>query len=340
MTKYQTYSVQLIHDWHEFSEIGRKIREKNGLQDTVADLNPVESYNFTDHACWTVETKHHSARISAFYHPDFSDGFLGWFEATDDPELSVKLITTAEGWFREHGINHIAGPVSGLTWDAYRFNLNDGLALFHGEPAQPAFYVNHWKIAGFRERHHYYSKVLPVKKEEGLTQSEVESRIAVQRLKLIPVNADTFPEYRFGVYELLIRCFRSVANPYFTEISFEGFCSRYNPLINKLPAGFSWLVVDERNDPCAFMLNYPSPLNPASGLSGNALVHKSLGVDPDHQGAGLGSMLTRFAMHIAASHNLKYQIHALMYEDNPSLRLLNSHEPVLTRSYSLFEKTI
>jgi hypothetical protein len=57
-------------------------------------------------------------RISASIdhrHNDFHNeksGFFGFFESENDPEVATQLLTTAEAWLRERGMDRVLGPLS------------------------------------------------------------------------------------------------------------------------------------------------------------------------------------------------------------------------------------
>jgi hypothetical protein len=55
-----------------------------------------------------------SAQVNQRHLDRYADatGHFGFLDAVDDPEVFEALLTTAEGWLREHGLQRIAGPFS------------------------------------------------------------------------------------------------------------------------------------------------------------------------------------------------------------------------------------
>jgi len=59
-----------------------------------------------------------AGRISAQIDRDHNEqhgertGFFGFFESEDDPEVAAALLTTAEAWLRERGMDRARGPLS------------------------------------------------------------------------------------------------------------------------------------------------------------------------------------------------------------------------------------
>jgi hypothetical protein len=66
-------------------------------------------------------------RVSAHIDRDHNEqhgektGFFGFFEAEDDPEVSAALLTAAEAWLRERGMDRSRGPLS--------FSINEEVGL-------------------------------------------------------------------------------------------------------------------------------------------------------------------------------------------------------------------
>lgn len=77
-----------------------------------------------------------TGRISAAIDHDHNEqhgehtGFFGFFEAQDDPETAAALLTAAEAWLREKGMNRSRGPLS--------FSINEEVGLQVDGFDQPA----------------------------------------------------------------------------------------------------------------------------------------------------------------------------------------------------------
>jgi GNAT superfamily N-acetyltransferase len=79
-------------------------------------------------------------------------GFFGFFESTDDQQVSDALLTTAESWLRERGMNRIRGPMN--------FSINGEVGLLvqgHELPPQilmpytHAYYLQMLERSGYQK---------------------------------------------------------------------------------------------------------------------------------------------------------------------------------------------
>ncbi len=91
-----------------------------------------------------------------YHHDDI--GFFGFFDFIDDPEVSAKLLETAEGDIRRHGLRVIRGP--------YNPSSNDECGLLvHGfdsppfvlMPYNPHYYLEHYTRLGLHQARDLYA---------------------------------------------------------------------------------------------------------------------------------------------------------------------------------------
>jgi len=76
-------------------------------------------------------------------------GWFGFFDAVDDLEVGVALVSRAADWLREHGCSEMTGPV-GFPAEGEPGVLVQGfdVAGTTGRPWQPSWYAEHLEAAG------------------------------------------------------------------------------------------------------------------------------------------------------------------------------------------------
>ncbi len=85
-------------------------------------------------------------------------GFVGFFEAYDDEEVSSALFAAAEDWLRERGMEKAMGPVHGST----NYQLGNQIDSFETLPViempyNPPYYGKHYESAGYTKDQDLYS---------------------------------------------------------------------------------------------------------------------------------------------------------------------------------------
>ncbi|HFD13058.1 MAG TPA: N-acetyltransferase [Crenotrichaceae bacterium] len=79
-----------------------------------------------------------SAQIDQLYLDQYPDktGFFGFFDAIDNPHVAKQLLTTAEQWLTQQGMNYVRGPFS--------LSINDESGLLvNGFDTSPSFMMGH-----------------------------------------------------------------------------------------------------------------------------------------------------------------------------------------------------
>lgn len=317
--------------WTTFAEAGRDIRSELHLPDPDDALG-VADYGFPGYRLWVTEDEAGKARIAAFVTKQHEEGFLGWFECSGSFDHTRSCLNASLEWLGAQGVLQAVGPMNGLTWDSYRFTLHNSV-LFMGEPQHPSFYPEHWERYGFRVGERYFSRILAADPITPCTQEDLQAQLVEHSARLEPVNRDLYERHAAGLHKLLNQAFTRIKNPYFVPISYEAFRARFDPLVDRLPEGFTYLIFNEQEQPIAILLTYPAQFD--TDERDWALVTKTIAIDPGLQKLKLGSRLIRYATWLAQQNGLPYQVLAMMHEDNPSMFFLNKHEPKQIRQYVL-----
>jgi hypothetical protein len=94
--------------------------------------------------------------------PDDAQGWFGFFDVVDDPEVTSALLERTAGWLRERGCTSMTGPASFTTADDPGVLVDgDDVAGTTGRPWHPAWYAAHLSAAGLTPCGEYRTWRLP-----------------------------------------------------------------------------------------------------------------------------------------------------------------------------------
>jgi GNAT superfamily N-acetyltransferase len=262
-------------------------------------------------------------------------GVVGHYE-TDEDEAGVALLQEAVSLLKAEGAELVVGPMDSTTWGRYRLALPTpeagDPAPFLTEPVNPPQYPSHFEAAGFAPVAHYVSRIIEDLDTLADRTREVEKQLAGAGQRIEPMNADRFSGTLDGLYDLSLRAFAD--NPFFCPIKRDQFQAMYKPVGSFLDPELVLLARNAEDAVIGFVFALPDLLD-AAGEQPTRLVVKTLAVDDATRGAGIGSLLVHELHRRAAERGYRSAIHALMHEDNPSVRI-SSHGGKVFRRYALY----
>jgi len=139
-----------------------------------------------------------SAQVNRAYLARYDDatGHFGMLEAEDDPEAFEALMTTAEDWLREQGMQRVAGPFNlsinedcGLLVEG--FEHPPSMLMGHARP----YYGRHVEAHGYRKVkdlicYHYEADRPPAALPRLLRKAETTPDLVIRSLDLRRYEAD------------------------------------------------------------------------------------------------------------------------------------------------------
>jgi hypothetical protein len=301
------------------------------------------------------------ARVAGYLNPPARDrqgtavGFVGHFEAQNDPVAAQLGLDAACDWLAGQGVTKVVGPVDFSTWHRYRLvSGGGGTRPFFLEPYNPAYYPALFEASGFVAEAHYVSHWAT-----DLDAVVEKGRRAGDKLRRAGYTMRPFDRRRFEdelrlLYELSSRIFGG--NTFYTPCPFAEFRALYAGVRRVLPPGFAWFAYAPDGKPAGFVFGLPDLAEPLRALqhrfalvgaarywwaqrSVDTNICKTLGVVPEHRVGGLGSWLVGVQQEQAFKRGLTRTIHALMIEDNPSRRMAPGGAQPL-RSYTLYSRSV
>jgi GNAT superfamily N-acetyltransferase len=266
-------------------------------------------------------------------------GLIGHYAARDE-RAARMLIDHACVQLAAHQCTMVVGPMDGSTFRHYRFVTERAVGgelhpTFFLEPDNPDEWPSHFLARGFEPLAHYFSAVgsLP---EEDPRAGATSSRIAEQGIQIRTVNVSVFESELERIYDLVTRSFQ--VNFLYSPITRLEFVAQYSPIREYLEPQL--VLIAEQNDvPVGFIFAVPDLAQAQRGEPVNSIVIKTVAVDPQLGGIGLGSLLVSRCQITARSLGYRNAIHALMFEDNLSLKI-SAHYARIMRRYTLYYKRL
>jgi len=255
-------------------------------------------------------------------------GLIGHYDAVDN-EAGSALLKEACGRLSERGAARIVGPMNGSTWGGYRLALPGGESPFLGDVINPENYPAHFEQAGFSVVESYQSRVVDQLAHRSKMAEKIDKRFHRLGGKIVPMDMGSFERQLHEIYEL--SCLSFADNLYYRDIPFSLFEAMMTPMKPLLNPELILLAYQASGKLAAIIFAYPDTVD------SKRVVLKSLATAPKARSLGLGLALID-RIHKAA-YRLGYSsvIHALMHDDNVSLRLSKEYESHVIRRYALFQ---
>ncbi len=273
-----------------------------------------------------VEAK--GARCAVWREGPLVDGFpaatIGRFHC-DDAGSGAALLESVLGTLRTQRVRRVLGPMDGDTWHSYRLVTEAGTtAAFFLEPSNPAHFVTAFELAGFR----------PVSRYVSLIDRALAANPSVMRPQGIRVrtwrSADVEGELKC-LHDLSLRAF--ARNVFYRPIDLAEFTALYRPVVPFLDPDLVLFAEDEAGALLGFLFAIPNRLEDAKPSS--LIVKTYASLKP-----GVGGLLGDSFYLIARERGAKAVIHALVHEDNLSLKHSRNRDGEIIRRYALFGRSL
>ncbi len=255
---------------------------------------------------------------------------LGNYECVDHPESAALLLNTAMEFAKSNGYDKIIGPMSGSTWDNYRFKTAI-TRPFMGETVNLDYYPEQWKSQGFSVLAHYHSSLD--------NQLDTQLTSILNREKALIESGVTFRPIDVGSFEKELKAmhqFNHIAfaqNAFFTPISEEEFVNKYLAIQSIIDPYWVEIVEDPKKNLVGYILAYEDRIDPKN----ETVILKTVARSNHRDYRGLGLILARRLNEKAIQRGKKQVIHAYMHQENASSHCSDTMNGGLFAEYQLFE---
>jgi Acetyltransferase (GNAT) family len=241
---------------NSFYSVGAIIRAENdSFELPWADSKNITTFLASQDVVMHLLTVQDKGRIACFYYTDDpKTGFIGWYECQDDSETASKLFNAAFTWFKNKNVQKVYGPMSGTSWENYRFNIDSDKPIYAGEIYQPLYYLDQWKNAGFENEIFYETTKFPKEKiqsEMAAQTAEVITQFGL-KLKQYPRNMEE-DEFK-KMHNFYLECFN--ANPFFREIPFDLYKSITHKAEQVADFDCSFIIADQNDHPVSVLIAF------------------------------------------------------------------------------------
>jgi hypothetical protein len=282
-----------------------------------------------------AQINYKNSSCALFHHPGLlhlgmQTTSVGRF-ASNHAEDGLEMLKMALNQARDMGFQYILGPMDGSTWNHYRLVTWGEGKPFAGEPQNPIFYNHIFLEAGFEVIARYKSQkdVWPSASTQGT--KELEAALRESGVKIRDIYTDNLESELYNMAIFVNKAFRD--NLYFTPVEPSSFVKKYMELKPLISPEFVEIATLE-NEIVGLVFSFADPADPGR------LILKTLARIPMDATKGLGKVLSDHVINKAAKHGFQSVIHALMQEDNRSVKLSDNHGSEIFRTYALYGKLL
>ena len=262
-------------------------------------------------------------------------GVIGHYATVHD-DAAAAVLAVAQERLSAGSRTLAIGPMNGNTWRSYRFVTERGQEpAFFLEPANPPEWPLQFERAGFLPLAAYFSALnielsLPDPRIDAIAKRMADAGVAIRS-----ANADLHTELKkiYGVSRVSFR-----ENFLYTEIPEAEFISMYEPV---LPVARPELVlIAEKAGQCVgYLFAIPDLARNARGADVDTFIIKTVSILPQPELRGLGTLLVARAQQLGHKLGFRRCIHALMFENNASLKI-SRHYAAVMRKYTLYSRNL
>ena len=281
-----------------------------------------------------------AARVTASVHPALRGpdgaplGLLGHLATPDEPAALRQLLAPALAWLADAGCTRLRAPMTHHTWLPYRLVTEGfGRAPFFGEPHNAAHLPGLLATLGFEVQRRYFSAVTEDLDEQAQRTGARGSDLLEAGFRLRCLDPSRAADELDVLHGLALRCF--AANFSYAPVDREEFGRLYGPALRMVDPHLVLIAHAPDEAPVAFLFGLRDPGDP----SGRTAIIKTLGVAPEHQGTGLGSLMVAALHRAAAALGCTRMIHALMPAEGPS-RAISERGATVFRRYAVVERAL
>lgn len=293
-----------------------------------------------------------SAMIDARYtEEDRPLGLIGYFESEERYEATEAVLSQALEWLRAKGARTVRGPINTSTYHPYRFMIEGfDQDIFFLEPYNPRYYPAFWEQFGFKACCTYFSAVVGSQECADNLTREYE-RVKASGLKFRPFDPACFEDELRRMYDISTTIFEGVYM--WRRIAFDEFRNLYGAMKPLVVPEMSYFLMDGDTH-VGFVFGMPDYGPAIRAMAGKrdglakarfALARrkcrvsmlKTFGVVPGRR-QGANALALCYKMQAAAAEmGYAETIHALMREDNVSLRMSEKRGGKKNKRYALYQ---
>lgn len=296
------------------------------------------------------------ARCSAMIDSRYTEedrplGLIGYFESAERYEATEAVLSEALDWLRAKGVKTVRGPINTSTYHPYRFMIEGfDQGTFFLEPYNPRYYPAFWERFGFNVCCYYFSAIVGSQEcADNLTREY--DRVKASGLTFRPFDPTCFEDELRRMYDISTTIFDGAYM--WRPIEFDEFRNLYGGMKQLMVPELSYFLMDgETHVGFVFgMPDYGPAIRAMAGKRGwgakarfalarprcRVATLKTFGVVPGRRQGANALALCYMVQASAARLGYEQTIHALMREDNTSLRMSEKRGGKKNKRYALYQ---
>ena len=333
-----------IHEIHYSDALFERSNEfAQGLYPEGSSYHSDLSIAFFIKAWVVIENDSVLARVVAYENPAIPQEIgenatkkvllLGNYECINALDVSQELFKAVWKFATTKGYGKVIGPMSGSTWDNYRFKIT-GNRPFLGEAINREYYAQQWISAGFSVAASYHSFMDRDVLFEASALLMREKELMEKGVCFKPIDVNDYENALRKIYEFNALAFSQ--NEFFTPIALEDFVTKYQKIKSLIDPFWVEMVEAPDGQLVGYLLAYEDKFDPQN----QTVVLKTVARLSGRDYRGLGLVLARRLNEKAIQRNKKQVIHAYMHQKNPSLHCSETMNGNAFATYQLFELSL
>ncbi len=242
-------------------------------------------------------------------------------------QAGAGLLNRISAQLKSEGFYGLLGPMDGDTWHAYRLvTFSDGSEPFLLEPVSCAHDVEALGVAGFSPVSDYVSA------RGKLADTLGPAPVTPPGISVTAWEGNDAEQLIIKLYEMSVSSFAQ--NRFFKPIGLEAFLEIYRPLFGMVDPAHILFAHSDEGQLVGFLFGMPDRSKKGGKPPTVILKTYASGV------RGVGHLLADTYHRRAIDMGFEEVIHALMQEDNLSLKRSAQHKAVIFRRYALLGKVL
>jgi L-amino acid N-acyltransferase YncA len=292
------------------------------------------------HACY-VAMKDNTpvGRLSIYNNPNLFFAAqpalcFGTYECIAHQQVSAMLLNKVDEVAATLNKKVVLGPMSGSTWNHYRFSLRNDQPNFFMEPYNHAYYNQQLRQQGYEQVARYTS----LEDEEAIVslrqRSDRKAYFSKKGVSLRHIDMRNFESEIMQIGSFCIQAFAQ--NLLYTPITPDDFAEQYIPFKEHFRPQLILLAENEQHEIVGLLFAMPD----YNDKTERTIIVKSIAGRGDYRYRGIGTHLANALYDEAREMGFTRDIHAFMYNENISLNVSKRFGGKPYKEYALYQKVV
>ncbi|MFM9984624.1 MAG: GNAT family N-acetyltransferase, partial [Flavobacteriales bacterium] len=236
---------------------------------------------------------------------------IGNYECIDDDVVAAFILVEAFRLILNWGIHRVLGPISGSTWDHYRFKSSEN-PPFLSEAQNKPWYIRQFESAEFIRCAQYFSALDRHMESDRPSWTQREQELKQMGMSIRGIRLQQLEDELSSIYHFNLIAFTK--NEFYTPISEGRFLEKYLPLKALIQPDLVRIAESSSGEMIGYIFCFMNLLNKDE----KQLIIKTIARHPDKQWRGLGQTMASEVIRYAKSIGCSSIIHAYMFDDGTS----------------------